>query len=386
MDELADTNVTLGVTGSIAAVKVVELAHELQRRGATVRAVMTGAAQDIIHPWAVEYATDGAVVTELTGGVEHIELFGASGWSDVYVIAPATANTIGKIGAAIDDTPVTTCATTALGSDTPVVVAPAMHAPMYDHPGVLDAIDTLEEWGVTFVPPRHEEGKAKIADEDTISLVAARAVDDRPLTGRHVVVTAGATSEPIDPVRVLTNRSSGRTGRAIARACYVRGADVTLVHPDGPVPYATGETVSTAEEMADAVRTATADADAFVSAAAIGDFTVDTNPEKLSSDSTVTLELTPGPKVVDAVRDQHPTLPIVAFKLESATDDDARIDAARSLRDRIDAAFVVANDTDALGGDQTRVHLVDADTATAFHGTKTELGFRIADRLTTHLE
>jgi phosphopantothenoylcysteine decarboxylase/phosphopantothenate--cysteine ligase len=142
-DELAGVNVALGVSGSIAAIRVVELAHELRRRGASVRGVMTDAAQGVIHPWAVEFATERDVVTEITGRVEHVELCGREGWADVLVLAPATANTVGKVAAAVDDTPVTTCATTALGADVPVVVVPAMHEPMYDHPGVVDALARL---------------------------------------------------------------------------------------------------------------------------------------------------------------------------------------------------------------------------------------------------
>ncbi|MFC6772090.1 flavoprotein, partial [Halorubrum pallidum] len=107
---LAGVNVALGVSGSIAAVKVVELAHELRRQGASVRAVMSPAATNIVHPWAVDFATDGPVVTEITGDVEHVELCGRDGWADVLCLAPATANTAGKVASAIDDTPVTTCA------------------------------------------------------------------------------------------------------------------------------------------------------------------------------------------------------------------------------------------------------------------------------------
>ncbi|MGM0717634.1 MAG: flavoprotein [Halobacteriota archaeon] len=119
---LAGTNVALGVSGSIAAVKTVELAHELRRQGAEVRAVMTEAARGIIHPWALEFATENPVVTEITGSVEHVELCGYDGWADVLLLAPSTANTIGKVASAVDDTPVTTTATTALGADVPVVV------------------------------------------------------------------------------------------------------------------------------------------------------------------------------------------------------------------------------------------------------------------------
>uniref|UniRef100_UPI002F357A17 flavoprotein n=1 Tax=Halobellus rufus TaxID=1448860 RepID=UPI002F357A17 len=199
---LDGVNVALGVSGSIAAVKVVELAHELRRQGAAVRGVMTESAQGIIHPWAVEFATENDVVTELTGRVEHVELCGREGWADVLLLAPATANTVGKIAGAVDDTPVTTCATTALGADLPVVVAPAMHEPMYDHPGVLEAIERVESWGVDFVDPRIEEGKAKIATEEAIVTAVARATTEPTLAGRHVVVTAGSTAEAIDPIRI----------------------------------------------------------------------------------------------------------------------------------------------------------------------------------------
>jgi len=382
---LEGVNVALGVSGSIAAVKVVELAHELRRRGASVRAVMTESAQGIIHPWAVEFATENDVVTEITGRVEHVELCGRDGWADVLLLAPATANTVGKIAAAIDDTPVTTTATTALGAGVPVVVAPAMHEPMYDHPGVLDAIDRVREWDVAFADPRVEEGKAKIATEDAICLEVARAAGDRPLAGKHVIVTSGATSEPIDPVRVLTNRASGRTGRAVARACYVRGADVTLVHDGEDVPYATVERVETAAEMLAATLDACADADALISAAAISDYTVEPAESKIRSKQDLTLDLTPTKKLIDTVREEYPDLPIVGFKAETSGEDDAMIAEARRILDRADLAFVVANDASVMGDEETRALLVDGENAPEFAGSKDALGLRIADELANRI-
>ena len=381
MSLLADANVVLGVSGSIAAVKTVELAHELRREGATVRAVMTGSAQGIIHPWALEFATDRDVVTEITGSVEHVELFGDDGWADVLLIAPATANTVGKIAAAVDDTPVTTCATVALGQGVPVVVAPAMHEPMYDHPGVLDALDTLESWGVAFVDPRVEEGKAKIATEAAIVTETARAAPPSPLADEHVVVTSGATSEPLDPVRVLTNRSSGKTGRAVARACYARGADVTLLH-DGPdVPYATVERVESAAEMTEAAVAAAPDADALVSAAAIGDYTLPEADEKIRSGGELTLELEPTPKLLDSVREVAPDLTLVGFKLETEGDDETLVATARERLSSADLAFVVANRADALAGAETRALVVRPDATEEYAGSKAGLGLRIADEL-----
>jgi phosphopantothenoylcysteine decarboxylase/phosphopantothenate--cysteine ligase len=428
---LEGVNVALGVTGSIAAVKTVELAHELRRQGASVRAVMTDSARGILHPWAVEFATEDDVVTEITGRVEHVELCGREGWADVFLIAPATANTVGKIAGAVDDTPVTTCATTALGAGVPVVIAPAMHEPMYDHPGVLDALARLEAWGVTYADPRIEEGKAKIASEAAIVTEVARATTPDSLAGRHVVVTAGATSEAVDPIRTLTNRASGETGRAVARACYVRGADVTLVHDGEAVHYAATRRGESAAEMLAAVRSAvsgagatdTADesgdqlagadptdngiaddtptrerggagtagahdepADALVSAAAISDFSVAASDEKIRSGEPLTLELTPTPKLLDTVRDDHPDLTMVGFKAETAAADDAMVAAARSLRDRVGLAFVVANDASVMGEAETRVLFVDDDEPSEFVGQKTALGGAVAERLAATLD
>jgi phosphopantothenoylcysteine decarboxylase/phosphopantothenate--cysteine ligase len=384
---LSGVNVALGVTGSIAAVRTVALAHELRRQGAAVRAVTTPAAESIIHPWALEFATGREPVTEITGAIEHVALCGVDGWADVLLIAPATANTVGKMAAAIDDTPVTTAATTALGADLPVVVAPAMHEPMYDHPGVLDSLDTLESWGVSFVEPRIEEGKAKIAAEADIVLETARATTERVLADRKVIVTSGATTESIDPIRTLSNRASGRTGRAVARACYARGADVVLVH-DGPESrWATVEPVESAEEMLDATRSHTADADALVSAAAVSDYTVERAPEKLrSGQEDLVLELEPTPKLVDTVRADHPDLPIVGFKAESEGEDADVVDRARDLLERAGMAFVVGNRASVMGETETRAILVRADDTSEFEGAKAELGALVADELAAELD
>ncbi len=399
---LEGRTVALGITGSVAAVKTVELAHELRRRGATVQAVMTPAAADIIHPWAVEFATGTEPITEITGAVEHVALCGRDGDADVLLLAPTTANTVGKIAAAIDDTPVTTAVTTALGADVPVVLAPAMHKPMYDHPGVLDALAQLREWGISIVEPRIAEGKAKLATIDAIATATARAATDDPLAGQHIVVTAGATATAIDPVRVLTNRSSGRMGRAIATACAVRGAKVTVVHgpvgtqpladatasprhDDPAMPYTTCHTVETTAEMIDAVEDTLPTADAVISAAAIGDYTTETAPEKLRSGTDRTLRLAPTPKLLDRVRNRRPELPLVAFKLEATTDEQAVIDAADTLRDRVDATFVVGNSTDTLGATATRVVLVDADGATTAQGSKADLAAGIVDELAARI-
>ena len=382
---LSGVRVALCVSGSIAAVKTVELAHELRRQGAEVRAVTSPAAQGIIHPWSLEFATDNPVVTEITGQIEHVELCGNDGWADVVLVAPATANTIGKMAAAIDDTPVTTCLTTAFGADLPIVVVPAMHEPMYDHPGVLDAIETLESWDVSFVDPRIEEGKAKIASESAIVTAVARASTEHSLAGKRIVVTSGATTESIDPIRTLSNRASGKTGREVARACYARGAEVVLVH-DGPdLPWATVERVESAAEMLAGVDAHAEDADALVSAAAISDYTVETAPEKIrSGEETLTLDLQPTPKLIDTTREQHPELPIVGFKAESDDEETNIVEQARRIRNRAELTFVVGNAASVMGDAETRAAIVDNDVEW-IEGSKAELGARVADKLAEEL-
>jgi phosphopantothenoylcysteine decarboxylase/phosphopantothenate--cysteine ligase len=251
---------------------------------------------------------------------------------------------------------------------------------------VLDAIERVEGWGVTFVDPRIEEGKAKIAGTDAIALETARAAGAAPLSGEHVIVTAGATAEPIDDVRVLTSRASGKTGRAVARSCYARGADVTLVHGpgaiDGDVPWADLRRVTTAADMLEAVQSVAGDADALVSAAAIGDYTVDAADGKIRSGrENLTLSLRPTPKLIDAVRADHPDLPIVGFKVESGAEDGDLTGGARRIMDRAGLAFVVANDASVMGAAETRAVFVSDAGEDAFEGTKAELGLQVADRL-----
>lgn len=385
---LDGVNVALGVTGSIAAVRCVELIHEFKRHGATVRVVMSSAATDIVHPWSLEFASEHSVVTELTGAVEHIELCAPDGWADVFVVAPATANTIGKVATGIDDTPVTTCATTAVGSSLPLVVAPAMHDPMYDHPVVDEHLETIaQRFDAEIAPPRMEENKAKIASDETIITATARAVNEQPLNDHHIVVTSGSTTESIDPVRILRTRASGKTGRAVARALFVHGATVTLLH-DGPraYPFADVIQIESAAELEEAAVDAVTSADAFVAAAAVSDFTTETRPEKIRSGEPITLDLQPTTKTIESIRTSAPELPIVGFKAESTDDDETLIEQARELIKRYDLLFTVANDASVMGEDVTRVLVVTSGGVDELTGTKDRVAMGIVGHLATHLD
>lgn len=391
MKTLADKIIVLGITGSIAAVRTVELAHELIRRGATVQAVMTESAQRIIHPDAVECATGVRPITDWTGRTSWVEYCcgnGAGGdcggsdtdtddgsgdksTADLLLIAPCTAATIGKIAHGIPDTLVSIFATTAIGAGVPVVVAPAMHLAMYN-PVVRANIDTLRGYGVTIVPPVIEEGKAKIAGTDGIVLCVERALGGFRLAGKRILITGGATAEPIDPVRIITSRASGRMGIELALEAFRRGCDVTLVHArHGRIGfsgvreiYAETAAEMTASVLAELSGDGDGDRDGggydlLISAAAISDYTLDPATEKIWSGDPLTLNLRPTEKLLAAVRDRHPDLAVVGFKLEAAPGD-ALIERAKAAMARYGLDVIVANAVESMGGDESEVWIITA--------------------------
>jgi len=168
--------VVLGVCGSVAAIEAPKLARELIRRGISVKCVMSNSATGIIHPNVMEWATGQEVITEITGGVEHVRLCGVDGEASLLLICPATANTISKIASGIDDTPVTTFATTALGSGIPIIIVPAMHSSMYKNPFVVENLKKLKKNKIKIIEPRFEENKAKLADVKKIADIIAKEV------------------------------------------------------------------------------------------------------------------------------------------------------------------------------------------------------------------
>jgi len=355
--------IVLGITGSIAAVRCVELARELRRHGADVHAIMSDAARKIIHPEAMLYATGNPVITEITGEVEHVGFCGIEGRAALLLIAPCTANTIGKIAHGIDDTPVTTFAATAFGSGIPIMIVPAMHGSMYDHPIVIENIGKLTELGVEFVNPVTEEGAAKIAGNEEIVLRVERAVGKNTLSGRKIIITGGATAETIDPIRILTNRASGKTGIELAFAAFRRGADVTLVHRGCLGIQGICELYAeSAKDMTDTViEELKKGYDLLISAAAISDFTVTPSKDKIKSDKEVRLTLEPAPKLIREVRSRYPELKIIGFKAETGVSEEELIKRACKSMDSSKLCMVVANDVSSggIGTEDNTVYIID---------------------------
>jgi phosphopantothenoylcysteine decarboxylase / phosphopantothenate---cysteine ligase len=350
-DELEGRKVILCVTGSVASIEVPALARGLMRHGAEVNVVMSEAAEKLVRPETLQWATGNPVVRKLTGETEHVRLAGDwEGKAHLVLIAPCTANTISKIALGIDDTPVTTMASMALGGGIPLVVCPAAHEPMYRNPAVRANVLSLEERGVEFVGPRYEEEKAKMATVDEIVDAVVRRLSAQDFRGRKVLVSGGPTIEFIDPVRVITNLSSGKMGLALAKEAWRRGAEVFYVfggnlHPPAQIG---SKRVRTTAEMMKAVLEELGKAryDIFISAAAPSDFTpVSSARKKLRTDrGRVTLGLMPTPKIIDEVRRRMPKIYLVAFKAETSGSAKELRSAISRFKDKVGANMVVAND------------------------------------------
>ncbi|MHA2423721.1 MAG: bifunctional phosphopantothenoylcysteine decarboxylase/phosphopantothenate--cysteine ligase CoaBC [Candidatus Thorarchaeota archaeon] len=365
---LSKKKVTLCITGSVAAVESVHIARQLMRHGAEVYCVMSQAGTEIIHPHLMEWATGNPVVTRLTGQIEHITLAGKhEEHVDLVLIAPSTANTIGKIANGIDDTPVTTTVSSAIGARIPVMIVPAMHKSMYDHPAVLENIERLKKMGVDFISPRMEEAKAKIPDAETIVEAVIGRLGPRDLVGKSFVLTAGPTRGWLDDVRFITNPSTGKMGVAVAKEILHRGGSVTIILGPSCVETPSGAktiNVVTTDEMLDAVISEVGkDTVAFISSAAVLDYIPsETEEGKRPSGEGFSIALKPTPKIITKVRENHKDMFIVGFKVESGVTDDELESRAREKVDSGICDLVVANDAKregvAFGTDTNQVIIV----------------------------
>ncbi len=362
---LAGRHILVGVSGSIAAVEVPKIVRELIRHGADVRAVMSQEATRIVTPEALQFATGHPPILQLTGNVEHVTFLGpGEDRADLYLIAPATANTISKIAHGIDDTPVTSCASVALGGGVPILVAPAMHANMGQNPAVRESLDRLRSWGVGVVSGAAAEGEEKIATPEEVAAAVLHRIARGPWLNRKVVVIAGAAREPLDSVRSLTNESSGATGIALATQAYYRGADVELWVGalQVPVPPFLRPThwqgVQELLALAASRRADLTGAAAVFVPAALSDFTVERTPGKISSESHPTLSVTfrRAPKVLPELRKLAPApTRLVAFKLLAGDGEARLLSASKELARDSGADWVVANDVSAMGAPSTAV-------------------------------
>jgi len=364
---LANKTIVLGITGSIAAYKAADIASKLTQAGAKVEVVMTESATKFVTPLTLRSITHRPVVTDMFElasefSIEHVALAEAA---DVVVIAPATANVIAKLAAGIADDELT-C--TVLATEAPVIVAPAMHSSMFRNSITQENLARLKARGFTIVGPEHgwlasgKVGMGRLADTakiiDTISKVLEQGKD---LAGKRIVVTAGGTQEPIDPVRHIGNRSSGKMGYAIAEAARERGATVSLITAPTSLPKPAGMEVVpvvTATQMKAAVAKAVAEADALIMAAAVTDYQPKSIAKaKIKKETpTLTLELIRTPDILTEVKGNF-------LKVGFAAESENIVANAKQKLKQKQLDLIVANDiTDpgsGFGADTNKVTLID---------------------------
>jgi phosphopantothenoylcysteine decarboxylase / phosphopantothenate---cysteine ligase len=405
---LAGRLIAVGVTGSIAAYKAAELVRRLRDEGADVVVLMTASATRFVGELTFAALTRHPVETDVGGllpdqRIGHIVIADSA---DAIVVAPATAHWLASMAAGLAGDPVTAAC---LASSAPVVVAPAMDGEMYAHPATRANVARLrDEFGYAIVEPEAgplasgQSGRGRVAETGTIVDAVVAAVRDRPiraadpadrppvvgephdadLEGRHLVISAGGTAEPIDPVRFIGNRSTGKMGVALVDAALARGARVTLVvgHISVPLPAGTRTLVlhaATTAEMGEAVRAAITDADALIMAAAVADFRPRSLADrKLTRESGLTLELEPTEDILADIGARVAELPegaprpyLVGFAAETGSLERA----AEKLR-RKGVDLLVANDVaeegSGFGTDTNHVWIIDAD------GTQVDLPLR----------
>jgi phosphopantothenoylcysteine decarboxylase/phosphopantothenate--cysteine ligase len=386
-------NIVLGVSGGIAAYKAPDLVRRLQDAGAAVRVILTPNAARFVSPLSLAAVSKHGVVVEQwgdpsTGGVDHIEL---ARWADLLLIAPATANVLAKLAVGIADDALTTFALAHRG---PLAVAPAMNTFMLGHPTVQQNLATLRARGVHVIEPDAgllacgDEGAGRMPDPVVLAQRAVEILGPRDLEGVSVLVTAGPTREPIDPVRFISNRSSGKMGYAIADAAKRRGARVTLV--SGPVALEAPAGVElvkvvTAAQMHHAVIARAAASDIVVKAAAVADFTpsvaADRKIKKQEGVDEMAITLVKTPDILAELG----ALPAKPFLVAFAAETNDVVANARRKLERKNADLIVANDVSdaSIGFDSAQNEVVviarDGSVDTISKASKGMVANRILD-------
>jgi phosphopantothenoylcysteine decarboxylase/phosphopantothenate--cysteine ligase len=378
--------ILLCVTGGIAAYKAANLASRLTQMKAEVRTIMTANACKLISPLTFKSITHQKVATEMfdqSADIEHISL---ADWADLLVIAPATANIIGKVAVGIADD---LLSTTIMATKAPVCFVPAMNVNMYQNPIVQTNIKKLQKYGYYFMEPESGmlacgyEGKGRFpAVEEIVYFAATKLYYRNDLKNISVLITAGANREAIDPMRYISNQSSGKMGLAIARAAYYRGADVTMIHGavSEQIPYCL-KTISTisAAEMHQAVIAEFPKNEIIIKAAAVADWTP-SHPQnqKIKKNENLELELVRTKDILTelgSLKKQHQFL--VGFAAES---EDISSNARTKLQKK-NLDLVIANDIKTAAQDQTEVIVMDKDQEYQICGTKFEVAHKILDEI-----
>jgi phosphopantothenoylcysteine decarboxylase/phosphopantothenate--cysteine ligase len=377
-------NIVLCVTGSIAATESIKLAREFKRQGIDVKCFMSDDACNIIHPNAMEFATGQKVVTRLTGEIEHVKYSRA----DLILVAPATANIISKFAYKIADNPINSLLITAYGYDTPILFVPSMHDSMYK--AIVANIENVKKEGINFVKPRMEESKAKFPKIEDVVLKSLRAIGtNKNLRGKKVLISLGGTYEAIDPIRGISNKSSGKMGLALAKEAFIRGADLKLIcgKVDVEIPKSFDAIFTeSSQEMNDKTKEIVGEYDVFIATAAVSDFApIEKENSKISSSIDLSLQFKPTEKIIKQIKDINPEIFLIGFKAEYNISEDEMVKLAKEQIKTAGTDLVVANDVSlsgcGFGTDDNEVILIDDEILKVKKSSKDHIAKIIFERI-----
>jgi phosphopantothenoylcysteine decarboxylase/phosphopantothenate--cysteine ligase len=388
---LNNRKIIVAVTGSVAAYKSIELVRELKKNGAAVKVVMTEAAAKFVTPLSLRIASENEVLSDVfSDPFSHIDL---PQWADAMIVAPATANTLSKFYSASADDMVSL---TFLSFRGPVIAAPAMNWRMYTDPIFQDRIGYLKEKGLIEVKPEKgdlacgEEGVGRMASISTIITETEKALSGNDLSDRKFVITAGPTREPIDPVRFISNKSSGKMGYALARNAFIRGADVKLIIGPSCIDPPHGvitEYTETAEEMLASVCSSVDGADVLIMAAAVSDYSPsEKKNDKIDKIENLDLKLKTTRDIINEISKRKKKPFIVGFSAETG-------DKKKRAKDKMSTKgmdMIIFNNVSLNGSgfdvDTNEVTIIDRESETSYPLlSKDEVAMIILDRISDML-
>ena len=382
---LKDKKILLCLTGGIAIYKSLELASMLVKEGAIVKTIMTKSALEFISPMTIQTITKQSVSYKMFDHDAHIEHISLADWADLLVIAPATANIIGKIANGIADD---LLSTTIMATKCPILIVPSMNGNMYENPIVRKNIDYLKEIGYYFLEPElgrlacGYDGKGRMpAPSEIYFAIKTFLYHSSDLSGKKILITAGATIEKIDPVRCITNFSSGKMGLALARAAHFRGADVTLIHASvsETLPsYTSNIKALSADEMFKNVMDISKDFDIVIMCAAVSDYKPKmTSIQKIKKGESLTLELE---KTVDILLELGKNKPSKQYLVGFAAESENLKENAKEKLEKKNLDMVIANDIKVIGKDESEIMIIKRDgKEISENGDKFYLAHKILD-------
>jgi len=379
-DYLKDKNIWLGITGSVSCVESVGLIRELLRYGAKVTVVANRSALELVGEKSLEFACGKPIIKEITGQVEHVI---AGHEADLLMIVPCCATSLGKMVQGIGDNPPMLVALTCIGAGTPMIVAPAMDRNMSKSKIVQKNLKEVRKFA-NVIDPVILERKAKLASKETIVAEVCKMAGPKTLSNRKILVIGGGSSESIDDVRVVTNKSSGLMARSLAEAAFAMDAEVSLWlgnsthYPGEWIQTSRFDTLENLKSMIKEIKKY----DAVIIPAALSDFIPTHTKGKLDSSKPISLKMKKAPKIISIIRKKHKGL-LYAFKLSAGITDKRLIEKAESLLK--DADCVIANHSDAMGAKKSKIAIVEKNNVEWIEESKNILSRKILEKIATEI-